>query len=381
MKASPTVAHVLIPFIRKTETFIYDRITGHCDYNPFVLTDEPVRNIEQFPFSPIYNLADSPLLERKVNTQIRRFFSFSPYFMRILRKNRPAVIHAHYGPVGVAIAKTAAMANLPLIVSFYGIDASAFLENRKYRSAYKPMFESAAVISVLSRDMGDRLREAGCPAHKLRIHHLAVDTNAFVPQRKNNADAGDGFRIVSVGRLVPKKGMIHLIRAFARFAGQVPDAVLQIFGSGPEEKNIQKEITRKGLCRKVQLMGYRPRKDILDAISTADVFALFSVTAPDGDREGTPTVLMEAGSLGVPSVSTLHAGIPEIIDDGKTGFLVQEKDEQGFAEALYKMWNRRDVRETAGRAAREKITAEFSIEPVMRQIERDYDKITGQLIE
>lgn len=375
MNEYPPVAHILVPYLRKTETFIYDRIRSHIAYSPFVLTDEPVRNAGQFPFSPIHTLASRPFPEKKLDTAFKRAAGVSPYWVKTLKKQGAKIAHAHYGPVGAAAARSAAAAGVPLVVSFYGIDASAFLRDPVHRRSYKRLFRSARIISVLSSDMGERLVEAGCPEDRIRIHHLAVDTDSLTPDRRETGGESSTFRIVSVGRLVPKKGMARLVRAFAEFIRRVPDAQLQICGTGPDENEVRRAIIDCKLSGKVLVSGYIPRDQVLETIAQADVFALFSVTAPDGDREGTPTVLIEAGALGVPAVSTFHAGIPEVIDHKKTGLLVAEKDESAFAAALLELWEDRQKRIDFGTAAREKIVSEFSIASVIRSIERDYSEL------
>jgi glycosyltransferase involved in cell wall biosynthesis len=376
VSGKPKVAHILIPYLQKTETFIYDRVTNHVRYSPFILTDEPVINADIFPFGgPIYSLASRPAPLRTADTLFKKAAGFSPYFLSVLSRKKPAVVHAHFGPVGAAAAQAAKMLGIPLVVSFYGIDASALLDSPEYKKEYKRLFRAAAVVSVLSENMGERLARAGCPKDKLRVHHLAVDTAALQPKSEKPAAAGAPFKIVSAGRLVPKKGMALLVNAFGIMAGKGIDAELHIYGEGPLGDDIKKQIAEKKLSRRVKLHGRRGRAAVFDAMRGADAFALFSVTGPDGDSEGTPTVLIEAGALGLPSVSTIHAGIPEVVVDGRTGFLVDEYDVENFVSRLIQLAEHPRLRHTMGRAARTRIAAEFDIKKVMRKIESDYDSI------
>ncbi len=370
---SPRVAHILIPYIRPTETFIYDRLVNHIRYTPFILTNEPVINRDMFPFGgPVHTLAERPLTERKADALARRAAKSSPYFTATLRREKPAAVHAHYGPVGAAVAPSADAAGIPLTVSFYGIDASAFLSDPRHAARYRRMFQSASVVSVLSADMADRLASAGCPEGKIRIHHLAVDTETLTPapvEARNRARV----RIVSAGRFVEKKGMELLIDAFEKTISQGVDAELHLFGSGPLEKQAAARASACRFADRISFFGHRPRAEIIAAVRDADIFALFSVTASDGDMEGTPTVLIEAGALGVPSVSTMHAGIPEVVGDGETGLLVPERDVEAFAGALARLASDPGLRSTMSRAARARVEKLFSIRSVMRQIESDYE--------
>ncbi len=374
--SKPKVAHVLIPYLRKTETFIYDRLINHKRYAPFILTDEPVINADMFPFgNPIYSLAERPQAVRVADTFFKKTFSVSPYFQTILKRREPAVIHAHFGPVGAVVAPVAKALGIPLIVSFYGVDASSLIDQPEYQSRYKKLFRQAAVVSVLSGEMAKRLVAGGCPEGKIRIHHLAVDT-AAIRRRPERSQTEEGrFRIVSAGRFVPKKGMALLVSSFEILTKSVPGAELVIYGDGPLEESVKKQVAEKRLGKRITFCGHKGRGEVLSAMREADAFALFSVTGPDGDQEGTPTVLIEAGASGLPSVSTNHAGIPEVIEDGHTGFLVDENEVERFAARLEQLALHPRLRVTMGRAARNRIKSEFDIHKVMSAIESDYDSL------
>lgn len=372
MDNNRSVAHIMIPYIRPTETFIYDRITNHISYRPFVITDEPPVNTSQYPFPDIRTLADRPLLERKYDALMKKTISTSPFLTGELKKSSPSVAHAHYGTVGLAALPSCSESRVPLIVSFYGIDASALLGAKAAAGRYRELFQKAAAVSVLSEDMKNRLAAHGCAPEKLFVHHLAVDTAAMTPSTR----AKDGpVVIVSVGRLVPKKGMDMLIEAFSRITGKSVEAALHIYGDGPLENDIRRLVSEKKLEKSVTLHGGRPRSEVISAIKEADIFALFSNTGPDGDMEGTPTVLIEAGALGVPSVSTLHAGIPEVVTHNKTGLLCGEKDIEAFAENLSSLAQNPSLRAEMGAAARSHICERFDIRAVMSEIESLYDKV------
>ncbi|MFC1474846.1 glycosyltransferase [bacterium] len=372
MNRRPGVAHILVPYIQKTETFIYDRLTHHRRYDPFVFTDEPPINTDLLPFSPIYSLPAMPAFVRRANAALKQLTGLSPFFYRQIKSKKPAVVHAHYGPVGAAAMPAVKAARKPLVVSFYGIDASAFLDDEKHAASYRKMFQRAEIISVLSADMADRLAEAGCPREKLRVHHLALDMSKYIPAPPSS---GSALRIVSVGRFVPKKGYSHLLSSFKIMQNEFPESELHLYGSGPLEDAMKKLAVEQQLEKNVVFHGHQPREVVMKAISEAHIFALFSVTGPDGDREGTPTVLIEAGAMGVPSVSTLHAGIPEVVADGESGLLVKEGDEEAFADRLLRLARDAELRESMGTAARSRIEREFDIHSVMEQIEKTYDEL------
>lgn len=375
MIAKNIAAHFMIPYIRETETFIYDRLMNHDRYAPFVITDEPVINEDKCPFDDIISLSAKNNVIRKMDVIYKKTLSISPFFVTNLKGRDATVAHAHYGPVGAAVAPSCTKASVPLVVSFYGIDASSLLQSPEYMERYNTLFKTdRVIISVLSEDMKIRLCEAGCPEEKVRIHHLAVDTKSLSPSE--HSPSKEELKIVSTGRLVEKKAMDKLVVAFSRVSKSFPNATLHIYGDGPLRNDVEKKIVDTRLTDKIITYGHRNRKEVLEAISSADIFALFSVTAKDGDKEGTPTVLIEAGSFGIPSVSTFHAGIPEVVINNETGLLSEESSVEAFSENLRTLLSDRDIRRRLGHNARKHIVDHFDIKNVMKEIEKDYDSLT-----
>jgi len=371
----PRVVHIAIPYLRPTETFIYDRIANHSRYEAHVLTDEPAINTDKFPIDNLHSLADESPLRRLAAKAARKLTGRLPFFEDEINRLRPAVIHAHYGPVGVALLPLRRALGVPMMVSFYGIDASAFLRDAGHMAGYAALWRECDCISVLSRNMQDALAAAGCPREKMRIHHLAVDTAKLSPEAGARA-AAPPVRIACAARLVEKKGLDTLLRAVAEARKTGADVALDIAGEGPLEAKLKSEVSSLGLDDAVRFHGLLGRKKTLSLMRRAHIAALLSRTAPDGDAEGTPTALMEAGALGLPCVSTIHAGIPEVVEHGQTGLLVPENDVAAAARALCMLAADAAMRERLGAAARVKIESEFSIGKVIAQIESDYDEIS-----
>ncbi|MFH1539863.1 MAG: glycosyltransferase, partial [bacterium] len=187
--STPTVAHVCVPYLQATETFIYDRIAHpQWPHHPqwprhpqrfrsVVATNEPVIHRDLFPHPAVSTMADRPALVRKANAAWQRWFGYSPWYLGALRREGAGVIHAHYGPVGCSVLRVKEKLRLPLMTSFYGQDASALLRDPRYEREYRRLFARCEMISVLSEDMKSRMIDAGCPPERIAIHHLAVDTD------------------------------------------------------------------------------------------------------------------------------------------------------------------------------------------------------------
>jgi colanic acid/amylovoran biosynthesis glycosyltransferase len=201
------------------------------------------------------------------------------------------------------------------------------------RHLLRGLFRDGDLMLVLSEDMGRDLVELGCPKAKVKVQHLGIDVSSFAFRSPRAAATGEPAKFVAVGRMVEKKGFVPLIEAFARAHREQPMR-LTIAGDGPQRAQIDELVDRHGLADAVELLGPRPHAEISRVMAAADLFVLPSVTAAEGDKEGTPTVLMEAMATGLPVVSTHHAGIPEVVHDGEHGLLVPERDIDALARAL-----------------------------------------------
>jgi colanic acid/amylovoran biosynthesis glycosyltransferase len=274
------------------------------------------------------------------------------------------VYHAHFGTVGNAFLGLTKSRNEPYIVSFYGRDASQLLRDEPDR--YEELFRCADAITVLSEDMRSTLIDAGCPPDKTYIQRLCVDTRRFSyePRTPKNSKP---LQLLTVARFVEKKGIEYALRAIANLS-ETHDIEYTIAGDGGRRTQIESLIEDLELEETVNLLGWQPQSEIADLMAEAHLFVLPSVTAENGDKEGTPTVLLEAQAMGLPVASTYHAGIPEIVSDGKSGLLVPERDSKALAEALAKLADNPERWAEMGRHGREYIESTHSIEAVSESL-------------
>lgn len=279
------------------------------------------------------------------------------YFVYKLRNERVDLVHAHFGYAGSQAILLKIIFGWPLIINFYGKDASRI----KYgRGAYRILFKVGDLFIAICQTMREDLNRLGCPLKKIRIVHVGIDTDKFSPVMRDKLSRGT-LTIVSVGRLDEKKGHEYLIKAFARVVEEFPGARLRIVGGGPLEGQLAALVREEHLEEAVELLGPRGQNEVPGLVASAGVGALTSTTARDGDREGTPVFLMEAQGMGLPVVSSNHSGIPEVVRDGETGFLVEERDVLGIANALKKLLRDSQLREKMGREGRKHIENYFSL--------------------
>ncbi len=303
-------------YLPLTETFIYQQLIGHKRVKPIVLTNKRPYNLKSFPYKPIYvkkSLQDLP---------------------KWLKKKRIQCLHARFGPAGLQLLPTARKSKLPLITSFHGVDISKLVEqNSSYRNRLQTLFRDGDAFTVVSEYMRQKLLQLGCPEHKITLIRSGVNLKYFT-FRPAHRVMGDAFRLLTVGRLVEKKGMDILIKAFAQVHPVYPKAKLTIVGEGLERKKLERLIKNLKLKHVVKMVGALKQDRVKKQMEACHLFVNASKTAKDGNQEGIPNVLMEAMAVGRPVISTYHAGIPELIDHNVNGFLVPEGSSEQLASMM-----------------------------------------------
>ncbi|MEY2467194.1 MAG: colanic acid/amylovoran biosynthesis glycosyltransferase [Verrucomicrobiota bacterium] len=242
------------------------------------------------------------------------------------------VVHAHFGPVGNNFRFARELWRAPLLVSFHGYDFTT-VPRKQGPEVYKKLFSIADLVTVNSDYMGQKLQPLGCPPDKIRKLSYGIDLEKF-SFRPRTLEDGQPVRIVTTARLVEKKGIEYVIRALAQVKLKHPNLHYDIIGDGPLREPLQQLAREQSVEGIVQFHGALNSAAIRALLDQAHLFVLASVTAQDGDQEGTPVSLLEAQAAGLPVISTRHSGIPEIVPDGESGWLAPERDTDVLAGRL-----------------------------------------------
>jgi glycosyltransferase involved in cell wall biosynthesis len=280
----------------------------------------------------------------------------------------PAVVHAHFGTNAPPAARIARLLNRPLIVTYHGADITAARDEkrRKQRSA---VFAAADKVIAVSQFIADSLRAAGCAPQKTVLHYIGVDTEFFSP--------GPGIRaanrILFVGRLVTKKGLVHLIRAMPKVLQTVPGAEVVVAGDGSLRQAMEREAA--ALRVPVTFLGVQTPTQIRDLMRGASVLCGPGVVAGSGDTEGLPISFLEAQATGLPVVVSTSGGSEEGVVQGETGFLHTPGDEKAIAEHLLALLTDPARREEFGAAARAHILERFDLRRQTAKLEAIYDSV------
>lgn len=343
-------------FLPKSETFLYEQLLGHHEVKPIVLTRQRL-NKKHFPYSPVY--------VRKRMTGLSAW----------LKKKQIKCLHARFGPAGVELLPYARRARLPLITSFHGFDATKRVkENPRYRRKLKRLFRKGKAFTAVSEHMKKQLVRLGCPPNKITLIRSGIDLRKF-PMLPAEEVRDGKYRLLSVGRLTEKKGMDTLIRAFRRVRKKYPHAKLIIVGDGEEKQKLKRMVKRYKLGKQVILKGALPHQNVQRELARCHLFVIACKTARNGNQEGIPNVLMEAMATGRPVISTYHAGIPELVQNNVTGYLVPERSPTKLARKIEQVIAGRQEWPRIVAKAREKVERNHDIEKQRAKLEQLYMQV------
>lgn len=363
-------------FLEFSQTFIYDEIRCHKNYVVDVFALYRL-NSNVFPYDKVHSFFPSESLKQSIEGNWCQITALSPTRENLVKNGGYSLIHAHFGTGSIYALSVADSANLPLVVTFHGYDVPVLKTYRRFFPAFwrywlmsRRMFRRVDLFLAASDELKEMLIELGAPAEKVLTWRLGVEIPVIneIPERKGN-------RIIMVGRFVEKKGFEYAIEAFAKVINNGTDAVLEIIGDGPRKESYISMIKRLGIEKNVIFHGVKRHSEVLDMILNSDILVAPSVVSCNGDRESGILVVKEAGARSVPSIGTIHGGIPEIIDHGETGFLVKEKDIDDMADKMTVLLKDAGLRSRMGRAARKKMESEYSLPDRIAVLESHYDSV------
>ncbi|WP_166238562.1 glycosyltransferase [Paenibacillus turpanensis] len=257
---------------------------------------------------------------------------------KTLKRHKPRLIHAHFGPDGLTVLPLAEKLSIPLLVTFHGYDATVYDEyalkskifsHRNYAKKKNQLQASKARYIAVSHFIKQKMVESGFDPEHIIQHYIGIDIDKFTPI----PDVPREDIVLFVGRLVEKKGCSYLISAMAEVQQRCPDVELIVIGDGPLRSEL--ELEAKNKLKKFRFLGFQPPKEIKAWMNKAKLFSVPSIIAENGDAEGFGMVFAEANAMGVPVVSFKTGGIPEAVLDGETALLAEEKDDKQLAEHIH----------------------------------------------
>ena len=358
---------VIISLRHPTDPTIHElhrQIAAPVLYLPEYLNQEPARvlaawrRVRRWPsYGPTRRLWLQDLMRDRTANRIRRFGQ-----ALVLAAELPddvGLLYAHYLHTPASVTRYAArLKGLDWCASAHAKDVWITPEWEK-----REKLADCRWLTVCSADNARHLR-ALAPASEVTLTYHGLDAERFpAPGRRPGPDGGAPARpvqLLGVARLVPKKGLDVLLEALARLPAHLHWRYAHV-GGGPLQKTLRARAAALGLADRVEWRGPQAQDQVLEAYRRADLFVLASRIAPDGDRDGLPNVLLEAGAMELAAVASRIAAVPELIEDDFNGRLVPSDDPQALAAVLAQLIGDPALRLRLGRAARVQVVGQFGM--------------------
>lgn len=292
-----------------------------------------------------------------------------------LKQKTYDIVHCHFGFEGVksVFLRDLGLLKGKLIVTFHGGDMTKYLQEEGDR-VYQKLFEQGDLFLPISNHWRQKLLDLGCPAAKIGVHHMGIDSTSFSLVSRQKCDR---LSLVSVCRLTEKKGIEYAIRAVAELVNQGYKVKYQIIGDGVLKSALEQLSSSLNLENSVIFLGSQPKSKVIEALNQSDILLAPSITATNGDCEGIPVALMEAMATGLPVISTWHSGIPELVQDGISGYLVAEKDVVGLAAKIAYLQEHPELRSQFGIAGAKKVREHYNIQLLNDHLVEMYQELVN----
>ncbi len=363
-----------------SETFIRSQAEGLQKFTPYYVGARRVPGLS-LPLDRTLVVNQGKLLGA-VAEGLFKLSGFAPTFYRKLQQLDPVLVHAHFGVCGTLALPLMQVLKVPMVVTFHGLDATMSdsyarknsLTTRIYLHRRETLKQEVDLFIGVSDFISQKLIAQGFPAERVITHCLGVDTQLF--QSESNLPRQP--IVLFVGRCSEKKGCEYLIRAMAQVQAVAPELELLLIGDG--ELKTELEILAAQLLRRYQFLGFQTQSVVKSWMERAMLLVVPSVTASTGDSEGLPTVVVEAQAMGLPVVASHHAGIPQALIHGETGFLTAERDIAGLATSILRLCREPELWQRFSRTGTEHVAKNFNLHHQTKILESIYESIIDRQI-
>jgi colanic acid/amylovoran biosynthesis glycosyltransferase len=370
------VASYCTTFLKSEMLHIYRQVTGLRGVRTFVMT-KAMQNTDRFPFDDI-ELIPKPqmnllrhgwlkFVERKPPIVYRGEYQM---LAELLERRGADLMHIYFGHTGVHLLPFLECWDKPCVVSFHGADV-VMKNGGDYAKKMRRVLRTVPLVLARSRSLADRVVDLGCPPDRVRISRTGIPLTQF-PFVRREPPTNGRWRFLQACRLIPKKGVATSLRAFTIFQNENPNAELIIAGKGPLQPRLEALADALGIADRVHFPGFLSQRQLAELYASAHVFMHPSELCPDNNQEGIPNSILEAMATGLPVLATRHGGIPEAVEDGRSGFLVDERDHLALAAAMKRITSSEHSFREMGVLASESVAQNFEQSCQIRRLEGHY---------
>ena len=380
------VVHLARKLLPPTASFIYNQIIHHEQFDPGIVYCERVASVfaerleEDYP---TYGAVRGGWEQQWYRYARRLTPAARRDLVAHLSTMQPDLLHVHYGVDALVYADVFETLKLPVLISFYGYDCTSF-PNRfgglGKKWLQRKLFDNPYVsaYTAMSPDMKEDLCRLGCPEEKIIVHYHGSDPHPFLQERSYQDE--EDVHLLIISSLTAKKGHTFLLDAFRKAQPMTTKRLhLHIVGDGELKESLAQHVKDQGIARAHLhgpiAYGSEAHHRFLDQ---ADIFVHPSVTTAQGEKEGIPGALIEARSSGLPVITTRHAGIPYIVEDGKTGLLVPEYDVDQLAQAIVQLADSATLRVEIGKAGQTYTREQLDVVEKEKELEQIYTTLINR---
>lgn len=344
-----------------SETFVLNQITGLIDRGHHV-------DIHAFKRRSIH----------KVHKEIISYDLLNKvtYGNAIPSLRKYDIVYCQFGPQGrkLVLKRINEKSRTKIVTCFRGFDITRYCKGGSRRYIYRRLFAHGDAFFPVCEHFKELLIEQKCPKNKIHVHYSALELDKFTfAPRCLPVDRP--LHILTVGRLVEKKGIEYAINAVAQFIEKHPNTQYTIIGSGNLKNDLQQLIDELGMHDHIKLAGSMKHEQVIEQLNQSDVFVLSSVTAKDGNTEGIPNAAKEAMASGLPTIITDHAGNNELVEDKVSGLIVPERDVAALRNALVWLVKHEDKWKYLAHNARKKVVAMFDVADAINRLEEHFYRL------
>lgn len=375
---NPTALIFRVDLLPSSETFVAAQAHALRRYKPIFAGLRRVRAGLEIDPEECVTVTRTDTAADKLRRRIFLHTGLAPQFLRQLGGHRPALLHAHFGVDAAAALPIAGQLKIPLVVTLHGYDVASTDEvlsrtaaGRAYLRRRRVLFSTASAFLCVSEHIRQQALARGFPEAKLRTHRIGVDLSLFAPDACYSPSRDP--IVLFVGRLVEKKGCVHLLRAMMVVAQRHPEANLLIVGDGPLLEPLRAQA--RATLRCCTFLGAQPPSVVRDLMHRASLLAMPSVIASDGDTEGLPIVLCEAQAIGLPIAGFEGPGVSEAVTPCESALLAPSGDDATLADCISAILTDRDLGARLAAAGRRRAEKYLSLATQTEQLETIFDEI------
>jgi len=286
------------------------------------------------------------------------------------------IVHCQFGVDGINALRIKDMPvfkKAKLITSFRGFDISQVIKE-KGENYYKELFQRGDFFLANCEYFKKRLIRLGCDQSRIEVLRSGLNYDGYTFTERAPGPNGE-VKLVTVGRFVEKKGIEYGIRAVAQVAQKNKNISYSIIGYGPLEDDCKKLINELGANEYIHILGKKKENEIIEILEQSHLFLAPSVTAENGDQDGPVNTIKEAVCLGLPVIATDHGGIPELVQDGVSGFLVPERNDVAIADRINYYIDHPEIWTSMALAGRQTVEQDYDLNKLNDRLAEIYENL------